>query len=209
MEPKLPTGKETVSFGLHVAPIILENCAQCHINNNPRGNFSMADFRGLLRGGDGGNPIEPGNSANSPIVKRLRGDGVEVMPPGGKLDDKIINIVAKWIDEGAAFDGGDQLLAMNTVAAKVKADSQSHEELTADRTKLASQTWSLVMDKVESNSIPSKNFLVTGSTNESRLTDVSKLSEKLAPKIASALSSRYKKTLSQRECFHFRVRQTL
>jgi mono/diheme cytochrome c family protein len=195
MEPKLPTGKETVSFGLHVAPIILENCAQCHINNNPRGNFNMADFRGLLAGGDGGNPIQPGNSANSPLIKRLRGDGAEVMPPTGKLDDKLIDIVAKWIDEGAAFDGGNARLAMQTVAAKVKADSQTHEELTADRVKLAAQTWKLVMDTVESNTIPSQNFLVTGSTNESRLTDVSKLSEKLAPKIASALRADTKKPL--------------
>lgn len=195
MEPKLPTGKETVSFGLHVAPIILENCAQCHITNNPRGNFSMADFRGLLAGGDGGNPIKPGNSANSQIIKRLRGDGVDVMPPSGKLDDKVIDVVAKWIDEGAAFDGGDEQLALRTVAATVRADSQTHEELTADRVKLASQTWKLVMDTVESKTIPSENFLITGSTNESRLTDVSKLSEKLAPKIASALRANTKKPL--------------
>ena len=195
MEPKLPSGKETVSFGLHVAPIILENCAQCHINNNPRGNFSMADFRGLLAGGDGGNPVQPGNSGNSPIIKRLRGDGVEVMPPSGKLDDKVIDVVAKWIDEGAAFDGRDQRLLMRTVAALVKADSQSHEELTEERITLAAQTWKLVMDTVKSKTVPSKNFLVTGSTNESRLTDVSKLSEKLAPKIASALRASTKKPL--------------
>lgn len=195
IEPKMPTGKETVSFGLHVAPVILENCAQCHITNNPRGNFSMADFRRLLAGGDGGPPIQPGNSAASELIKRLRGDGAEVMPPRGKLDDKIIDQIAKWIDEGATFDGGDPRLAMRTVAAKVKADSQSHGELVADRTKLAAQTWKLVMDTVDSTTVPSKNFLVTGSTNESRLTDVSKLSERIAPKIANALRADTKRPL--------------
>ena len=184
---KVPTGKETVSFGLDVAPILLQNCAQCHINNNPRGNFSMANFRDLLRGGDGGTPIASGDSKQSPIVMRLRGDGVDVMPPSGKLDDKLIEIVAKWIDEGAAFDGGVIRLPIATVAAKVKADSQSHDDLIADRAKNANQTWKLVMDGVDSETIPSKNFLVTGSTDESRLTDVSRLCEKLKPKIASAL----------------------
>ncbi len=187
MEAKAPTGKETVSFGLDVAPILLQNCAQCHLNDNPRGNFSMANFRNLLRGGDGGNPIQPGDSGSSPIVMRLRGEGVDVMPPTGKLDDALIKTIVKWIDEGAAFDGGNPRMETRAVAAKVKADSQTHDELMADRKSLAAQTWKLVMNDVPSNSIPSKNFLVTGSTNESRLSNVSNLCEKLAPKIGSAL----------------------
>ena len=184
---KTPTGKETVSFGLHVAPILLENCSQCHINDNPRGNFSMANFRGLLAGGDGGPPFKPGNSKASAIVKRLRGDGVDVMPPTGKLDEKEIETIVKWIEEGSAFDGGDLQLSTKFVAAKVKADSQTHEELAADREALAVRTWKLVMDGVESTALPGNNFVVTGSTSESRLTDVSLLCEKLAPKIASSL----------------------
>lgn len=195
MTVNTPTGKETVSFGLHVAPILLANCAQCHINDNPRSNFSMANFRALLRGGDGGPPIVYGKSAESQIIKRLRGEGVDVMPPSGKLDDKLIEVIAKWIDEGAAYDGGDIQMNTSLVAAISKADSQTHEELGADRVLLAAQTWKLVMDGVESKTVPSKNFLVTGSTNESRLTDVSRLCEKLAPKIASALRASTKKPL--------------
>jgi mono/diheme cytochrome c family protein len=189
VEAVKPTGKETVSFGLHIAPILLENCGQCHINQNPRGNFSMADFRGLLRGGDGGTPIKPGDAEASQIVKRLKGDGVDVMPPSGMLDDDVIKLVSKWIDEGAAFDGGGERIQMVTVAAKAKADSQSHEELTADRNELARNTWKLVMDGVESKELVSENFVVTGSTNESRLVDVSRLCEKLVPKIAKELKA--------------------
>ena len=195
IKAKMPTGNETVSFGLDVAPILLANCARCHINDNPRGNFSMANFRNLLRGGDGGTPIESGDSANSPIVKRLRGDGVDVMPPTGKLDDQLIGIIAKWIDEGAAYDGGDVQLETRQVAATSKATSQTHEELVADRISLAADTWKLVMDGVGNKTIPSKNFFVTGSTNESRLTDVSRLCEKLTPKIARALRASTKQPL--------------
>ena len=192
---KTPTGKETVSFGLHVAPILIENCAQCHINDNPRGNFSMANFRSLLAGGDGGPPLKPGNSNASAIVKRLRGDGVDVMPPTGKLDDKDIDMIAKWIQEGSAFDGRDTQLSTQLVAATVKADSQTHQELAADREVLAGKTWKLVMDGVESIALPGDNFVVTGSTTESRLTDVSRLCEKLAPKIASSLRADSQKPL--------------
>lgn len=192
---KKPTGKETISFGLHVAPILLENCAQCHINDNPRGNFSMTDFRGILQGGDGGEVFKAGSSSQSQIVKRLRGDGVDVMPPSGKLDDKDIETIVKWIDEGAAFDGSDLRLSTKLVAATVKANSQTHEELAADREVLAGQTWKLVMDGVESKAIAGNNFVVTGSTSESRLADVSILCEKLAPKIASSLRADSEKPL--------------
>ncbi len=195
IEPKMPTGKETVSFGLHVAPILLNNCAQCHINNNPRSNFSMANFRDLLRGGDGGTPFESGKSAESAIVKRLRGDGVDVMPPRGKLDDKDINVIAKWIDEGGAFDGPNSQMETQLVAATVKAGSQTHAELAADREVLANETWKLVMSDVESTALMGKNFVVTGSTTESRLTDVKRLCEKLAPKIASSLRTDTKQPL--------------
>ncbi len=195
MKPALPTGKETVSFGLHVAPVLLENCGDCHIARNPRGNFSMASFQNFLRGGDGGTPIKPGKSGQSEIIKRLRGEEAELMPPTGKLDDKIIDQIAKWIDEGAKFDGGDARLSLNVVAAKVKADSQSHDELKADRMELAKRTWALVMDKVESNEIASSNFMVTGSTNESRLTDVSRMCEDMVPAIAKAFRADKKKPL--------------
>lgn len=195
VEVKQATGRETVSFGLDVAPVLLEHCARCHITQNPRGNFSMADFRSFLRGGDGGAPVMPGKSAESEIIKRLRGEEAELMPPDGKLDDKIIEKIAKWIDEGATFDGGDERLAMATVAAKVKAMSQTHEELAADRKELAGRTWELVMDDVKGMAIPSDNFVVTGSTSESRLTDVSQLCETLVPKIAKELRASTKSPL--------------
>ena len=189
LEAKSPTGKETVSFGLDVAPVLLENCAQCHITRNPRGNFSMADFRSFLRGGDGGNSIVPGKSGESQLVMRLRGDGVEIMPPSGKLNDDVIARIAKWIDEGATFDGGDTRLPMQTVANKVKAASQTHQELTEARQALAARTWKLVMDGVEGTEIPSENFVVTGSTTESRLADISLLCESLVPKISKELKA--------------------
>ncbi|MFK7767731.1 MAG: c-type cytochrome domain-containing protein [Mariniblastus sp.] len=194
MKPALPTGKETVSFGIDVAPVLLESCGDCHIRRNPRGNFSMASFRTFLRGGDGGTPIVPGKSKDSPIIKRLRGEG-DLMPPDGKLDDSVIEKIATWIDEGAKFDGGNAQLDMVTIAAKVKADSQSHDELKADRNKLARKTWKLVMDSVESKTLRGDSFLVTGSTNESRLTDVLQMCEDMVPDIKKAFRADAKKPL--------------
>ena len=145
-----PTGNETVSFGLHVAPILLDSCGQCHIEtNNPRGNLNMGSFRQLLAGGDSGSPISPGDAMASLITQRMSADDGSVMPPSGKLDDKVIDVVRKWIDEGAKFDGGDNdRMPTQRVAAVAAADNQTHEELAAARRALSAKNWQLIMPDV-------------------------------------------------------------
>lgn len=187
----MPTGKETISFGLHVAPLLLQNCAQCHIDtNNPRGNFSMQTFARLLRGGDSGSPVVPGKSNESLIVQRMTGAaGMNVMPPTGKLDDQLIDVIRKWIDEGAAFDGGETSFATQTVAARTKANSQSHEQLKADRLILAQDNWKLAMPDIPPDQSTTENFNLFGTIGEDELKKLGKLAENMAPKIQSSLKA--------------------
>ena len=188
------TGRETVSFGLHVAPVLIENCGACHIDtNNPRGNFNMANFQQLLRGGDSGNPFVPGKSAESNLIKRLRGIDSEVMPPSGKLDEKVISQIAKWIDEGGKFDGGDNpQLELSVVAATSRAGAQSHEELTAERNELARKNWKLIMSDVTGTETNTENFRVVGAVPNDRLDEFGKLAEKMAPKLRDAFKTKSK-----------------
>ncbi len=48
--------------------------------------------------------VEPGSSANSLLIKMLKGDGVTQMPLGGSLDSAVIDSIAAWIDKGALND---------------------------------------------------------------------------------------------------------
>jgi len=50
--------------------------------------------------------IQPGNSANSFIIKRLRniGESSGIMPPSGKLSENTIQLVETWINNGAKND---------------------------------------------------------------------------------------------------------
>ncbi len=66
-------GGEGPSFGRDVAPVFVKNCTGCHGTNNPRGNFSLATFAALVRGGDSGPPIVPSKAADSLLIKKLRG----------------------------------------------------------------------------------------------------------------------------------------
>ncbi len=45
--------------------------------------------------------VKPGDSNNSLLMKKLKGDGTSVMPPSGKLSEAIIDSIAAWIDNGA------------------------------------------------------------------------------------------------------------
>lgn len=186
------TGKETVSFGLHIAPVLIENCGQCHIDtNNVRGNFNMASFQQFLRGGDSGNPFVPGKSRESNLIKRLRGIDSEVMPPSGKLDDKVIAQIAKWIDEGGKFDGGDNpQLELLVVAAVARAGAQTHQELKAERDELARKNWKLIMSDVSGDENTTENFRIVGATLPDRLDQFGKMAEKMAPKIRDAFKTK-------------------
>jgi hypothetical protein len=45
--------------------------------------------------------VKPGDSMNSLIIKKLRGDGTSVMPPSGQLSQATIDSIIVWINDGA------------------------------------------------------------------------------------------------------------
>ena len=46
--------------------------------------------------------VEPGDSENSWLMKKLLGEGTSIMPSGGSpLDDAVIDSIRVWIDNGA------------------------------------------------------------------------------------------------------------
>ena len=177
---KRPQGNETVSFALDIAPILVDNCQRCHMINGPRGNFSMANFNRLLRGGDSGVVIKPGDANSSHIVQRLRGEGVDVMPPNKKLSDELIAKVVTWINEGASFDGmvaGDPTVQVASIA---RVSAMTHEELIAERKKTSAQLWKLAMPDVDAGFVNSDNFLTQGNLSLDKLQAISALAEKIA-----------------------------
>ena len=177
-----PKGNETVSFAKDVAPILVENCQRCHMVSNPRGNFNMANFNRLLRGGNAGAVIKPGNAKDSHIVKRLRGEGVNVMPPNKKISEDLIAKVVTWINEGASFDGTAANIPTVEVALIARANSMTHEDLIVSRKRTAGKIWKLAMTDVVAEQFESKNFLTQGNLSLEKLKDVSALAETIASK---------------------------
>ncbi len=99
-----------VSFEHEVAPILKDNCLRCHGEENPRANLRMDTFNGIVKGGQNGVPVAPRLPARSALVLRMASPDDQLrMPKGGaKLADADIMTVARWIEQGASFDGTDR-----------------------------------------------------------------------------------------------------
>jgi len=99
-----------VSFEHEVAPILKDNCLRCHGEETPRANLRMDTFNGIVKGGQNGVPVAPRMPARSALVLRMASPDDQLrMPKGGaKLADADIMIVARWIEQGANYDGTDR-----------------------------------------------------------------------------------------------------
>jgi mono/diheme cytochrome c family protein len=186
------TGKETVSFAKDVAPHLSGTCFNCHgAGQQTRAGFNLTTFSGLLKGGDSGAPITPGKGAESLLIKKLKGTAEgnrmpQNLPP---LPDNVIAKIEKWIDEGAKYDGGDPAMNLKQVALLAKATGSTHEELAAERMKLAEERWLLGMPGIAKSTVETKNFLIVGNLGENSLKQVGEQAEAIAPKIATMLKA--------------------
>lgn len=185
------TGKETVSFAKDVAPIFVEYCVGCHGQQQPRNNFNLSTITALFKGGDRGEPVLPGKSADSLIIKKLKGtaEGMRMPQRAAALPETTIAKIEKWIDEGAKFDAPDPNQQLVEVASIAKARAATHEQLSKDRAKLAEENWRLGMPGTTPSKFESANFLVMGSVGENTLADIAKRAEAVAPKVADVFKA--------------------
>ena len=106
-EPK-PAGLESRVRGL-----LKTHCLKCHGATRPKGELSLANRAGLLKGGETGRVIVPGEPEKSLLYEHVR-DGE--MPPGkGKrLRKADVETFRAWIAQGAPFGPGGRLLRQVT-----------------------------------------------------------------------------------------------
>jgi len=92
-------------FRKQIKPILEANCVRCHNSQNRRSGFDLSTRESLLRGGDTGAVIVPGDAKSSVLYKRISHLEQPGMPFGGqKLPDAAIAQIAEWINSGAPYD---------------------------------------------------------------------------------------------------------
>src|SRR5204863_9118444 len=90
-------------FEKKIRPIFVERCYKCHSvqAEKVKGGLLLDSREGLLKGGDSGPAIVPGEPEKSILIKALRQTDELRMPMKEKLpDDQIADFVA-WVKMGA------------------------------------------------------------------------------------------------------------
>jgi Planctomycete cytochrome C len=105
---KLPLPAKTpIDFDQQIKPILEHSCIRCHGPERPKSHFRLDDRVLMLKGGDNGIDVVPGDSAKSPLIYYVaRLDPEMAMPPNGKgepLSELQVSLLRAWIDQGAGW----------------------------------------------------------------------------------------------------------
>ena len=177
------TGNEKVQFMRDVAPILIDNCFECHGAPNPgdnSDNFGMNRFGDLMRGGQSGPVIQAGNADGSLIVQMLKGtakgaqnEARPQMPRRGEpLSTEEMGKITTWINEGAKFDGEDPQASIELAWRMAVAKKSTHEELMQARMTTAKKNWATGNPDSPAEFVESKDFFIIGDIGMTRLEEL-------------------------------------
>ncbi|HEV3029058.1 MAG TPA: DUF1549 domain-containing protein, partial [Planctomycetota bacterium] len=91
-------------FEAKIRPVLAERCYECHSTRAKKlkGGLTLDTREGVLRGGDSGPTLVPGDPEKSLLMKALRGsDEALKMPPRQKLSPDVIADFETWVKRGA------------------------------------------------------------------------------------------------------------
>jgi hypothetical protein len=98
------TPEQEQFFEAKIRPVLVTNCGKCHASTAEklRGGLRLDTREGLLRGGDSGPAIVPGQPDESLLLRAIRYRDEDLrMPPKGKLSDAVVADFEAWIKKGA------------------------------------------------------------------------------------------------------------
>ncbi|MHC5544358.1 c-type cytochrome domain-containing protein, partial [Singulisphaera rosea] len=99
-----PTDAEGIAFfEKNIRPILVERCYSCHSTQAKKiqGGLSLDTKAGWEKGGDLGTSIEPGAPDKSLLIEAVRYKDDLKMPPKGKLPDREVALLTRWVAMGA------------------------------------------------------------------------------------------------------------
>ncbi|MEZ0267744.1 MAG: PSD1 and planctomycete cytochrome C domain-containing protein [Phycisphaerae bacterium] len=106
-------------FEAKIRPVLIEQCYSCHSHQAKKlkAELYMDSREGLLKGGESGPAIVPGDPAKSRLIEAVSYKNVDLlMPPKDKLPEGQIRDLERWVKMGAPWPKGD---ATNVAARDV------------------------------------------------------------------------------------------
>ena len=89
-------------FENQIRPLLLQRCASCHTQAGSSG-LHVDSREALLKGGERGPALIPGNPDGSLLIQAVRQEGALKMPKGGKLTSRELSDLVAWVKMGAPW----------------------------------------------------------------------------------------------------------
>src|SRR5262245_2200413 len=94
---------EVEFFEKKVRPVFVEHCSECHGAKKQSAGMRLDTVAGIKKGADDGPVIVAGKPEESRLVKAIRREGDNPMPPKTTLPDEVVANLVEWVKRGAAL----------------------------------------------------------------------------------------------------------
>ncbi|MES2506908.1 MAG: DUF1549 domain-containing protein, partial [Verrucomicrobiota bacterium] len=119
-----PAAAAPVDFA-QVQAVLESKCLECHNPDKVKGKLLMNTAEAMIKGGSSGTSLVPGKPDESELLKRvvLPADHDDIMPPkGGPLAANEVDLLKRWVAEGAHWPQGLTLRAKSPEEIKALAE---------------------------------------------------------------------------------------
>jgi len=100
------------SYAEHVKPILEARCFKCHNADTSKGGLNLASHATTMAGGSSGPILTAGDPGASRLINLVMQSEEPIMPPSGDpLTPEQIEVLRKWIADGAPADGTAKRMA--------------------------------------------------------------------------------------------------
>src|SRR5262245_17418018 len=114
--PEVPSPAPKITYEDHVLPIFRDNCLKCHNPDKLKGDLDLTSFSAAIKGGGSGATLNAGDPQGSQLFKSITHTDEPTMPPNGKLSDRDIDTIKKWIEGGLLQGVNSKAIAANKPA---------------------------------------------------------------------------------------------
>lgn len=120
-EPAKPAG-DKITYEQHIQPIFREKCGTCHNSNDKNGDLALDSYQGAMAGGASGEVVRvDGDAMSSPLYRVVAHLSEPFMPPEQpKLPDAQLELIKKWIEQGALQNAGSPARPKTANVARVQ-----------------------------------------------------------------------------------------
>ena len=99
-----PDAKELAFFETRIRPLLNDACMKCHGADKQEGGLRLDSRGAVLTGGDSGPVAVEGMPESSLLIDAINYASLE-MPPSGKLTDRQIDDLTRWVRLGLPWPG--------------------------------------------------------------------------------------------------------